>query len=108
MDLTAVLTAAQSPDAAAQKQAEQQLDAQAAANFPLFLGLLATELASEAKPEGCRRLAGILLKNAVYSDNEQRAVEKAALWAAVDPSAKTQIRAALLATLGSPVRACAP
>ena len=104
MDLTAVLTAAQSPDAAAQKSAEQQLDAQAASNFPLFLGLLATELANEAKPEGCRRLAGILLKNAVYSDNEARAGEKAALWAAVDPGAKTQIRTALLATLGSPVR----
>jgi len=104
MDLTAVLTAAQSGDAARQKAAEETLNTQGSSNYAPFLVLLAAELANESKPADIRQLAGILLKNAVYSSDEGRAAEKAAKWAAVDAGCKASIRAARLATLNSPVR----
>ena len=104
MDITAVLSAAQNQDAGVRQAAEQQLAALEAQNYGAFMGLLVSELASEAKPALPRRLAGLIMKNAVYSDDAARCDEKVAKWAAVDPGSKAQIRAALLATLASPVR----
>jgi|APGre2960657444_1045066.scaffolds.fasta_scaffold00364_4 importin subunit beta-1 len=102
--LTAVLTSAQSADAATRKAAEEQLLAFEAQNFDAFMGLLASELGNEAKPPATRRLAGLMLKNAVFSDDCVRAAEKSAKWAAVAEGAKAQIRACLLSTLNSEVR----
>ena len=103
--LTQVLQNAQSPDAALRTAAEAQLKGLESSNFALFVTLLAGELANEAKPEQTRRLAGLVLKNAVFSDDEKRAAERAAAWAAVDEASKGQVRAHLLNTLNSPVRA---
>ena len=105
--LTAVLQNAQSSDAAARTQAEAQLKGLEASNFALFVVLLSGELANEGKPEQTRRLSGLVLKNAVFSDDEKRAAERAAAWAAVDASSKQQVRANLLSALNSPVRALA-
>jgi importin subunit beta-1 len=107
MDLTAVLQAAQSSDPAHRANAEETIKQQGNNNFAPFLVLLSAELSNESKPTETRVLAGILLKNAVYSDDEARAAERAAKWAAVDAASKSAIRAALLATLSSAVR-CAP
>ena len=104
MDITAVLSAAQSADANVRQAAEQQLALLESQNYAAFLGMLVTELASEAKPPVPRRLAGLIMKNAVYSDDAARCDEKAAKWAGVDPGSKEQICTALLATLASPVR----
>jgi hypothetical protein len=104
MDLTSVLNAAQGADAVARQAAGQQLAALEAQNFGGFMGLLVQELASESKPAVTRQLAGLIMKNAVFSDDAARFDEKAAKWQAVDPGTKAQIRATLLATLGSPVR----
>lgn len=105
--LTAVLQNAQSADAGARTQAEAQLKGLEASNFALFVVLLSGELANEGKPEQTRRLSGLVLKNAVFSDDEKRAAERAAAWAAVDASSKQQVRANLLSALNSPVRALA-
>ncbi len=107
-DLTAVLQAAQSPDAGTRQQAEAQLQGMEASNYGAFLTLLVAELAAEAKPAQTRRLAGLIMKNAVYADDGVRRAEKAAKWLAVDEAAKAQIRAALLATLASQARVCVP
>ena len=107
MDLTPILSAAQGADAAARQAAGQQLAALEAQNFGGFMALLVQELASEAKPAVTRQLAGLIMKNAVYSDDAARCEEKAGKWEAVDPSSKAQIRATLLATLASPVRGAA-
>ena len=102
--LTAVLQNAQSADAAARTQAEAQLKGLEASNFALFVVLLAGELANEGKPEQTRRLSGLVLKNAVFSDDEKRAAERAAAWAGVDTGSKQTVRAHLLSALNSPVR----
>jgi importin subunit beta-1 len=104
-DITAVLQAAQAPDAATRQQAEAQLQSLEAANFPSFLMMLVGELAAEAKPALTRKLAGLIMKNAVFSQDGARRAEKAAKWAAVDAVSKAQIRAGLLATLASQARA---
>lgn len=106
--LTQVLQNAQSADAGLRTAAEAQLKGLEASNFALFCVLLAGELGNEAKPEQTRRLAGLVLKNAVFSDDEKRAQERAAAWAAVDEHSKHQVRAHLLATLNSPVRGRTP
>jgi len=104
-DLTAVLLAATSADPAAQQAAEAQLAALEAAGFAPFVAAVAAELAGETKPAGCRVLAGLVLKNAVYSEDAGRRAEKGAKWVEGVPSGvKAQIRAALLATLASEVR----
>jgi importin subunit beta-1 len=104
-DITAVLQAAQSPDAATRQQAEAQLQSLEAGNYPSFLMMLVGELAAEAKPALTRKLAGLIMKNAVFAQDPTRRAEKAGKWAAVDAVTKAQIRAGLLATLGSQARA---
>ena len=101
--LTQVLQNAQNPDAALRTAAEAQLKTLEASNFALFVVLLAGELANEAKPETTRRLAGLVLKNAVFSDDERRAAERAQAWAGVDDSSKHQVTSNLLVALNSQV-----
>ena len=127
-DLTPVLLAAQSPDAASRGAAEAQLEAARAAAPPAFLLALATELAGEAKPAASRQIAGLILKNALDAPSDAKKAragadgagggraglapfptcarppaqaELAAQWNALDAGIKAQIRQLLLATLGS-------
>ncbi len=68
-------------------------------NYPSFLASLANELSSAAKPADARRLAGIVLKNALDAKDEVRKADLQARWSAVDPALRANIREALLATL---------
>lgn len=102
--LTACLRAAQSADPSARKAAEQQLAGWEAAGAAPFLGQLVVHLADEGRPPDTRRLAGLLLKNAVSAEGEGQRAEKAARWRGLDAPTQAAVRAALLATLSSPVR----
>ncbi len=64
-DLTAILQAAQSADAAVRQQAEQTLSVAFVSSPENYLASLAGELANTEKPENVRQIAGILLKNAL-------------------------------------------
>ena len=64
-DITAVLQAAQSPDANQRQQAEQQLKQAEEQNAAGYLATLSGELANTDKPADVRQIAGILLKNAL-------------------------------------------
>lgn len=74
MDITAVLQAAQAQDATLRTQAEAQLKAFQEQNYPTFLYSLAVELANNDKPGDSRRLAGLILKNALDAKDEARKV----------------------------------
>ncbi len=64
-NLTDVLANAQSPDSNTRNQAEQQLKQFQQQNLASYLLSLATEVASDAKPEHTRQMAGLMLKNAL-------------------------------------------
>lgn len=64
-DLTAVLQAAQSPDASQRQAAEAQLKQAEEQNAAGYLATLSGELANADKPADVRQIAGILLKNAL-------------------------------------------
>lgn len=74
MDITAVLQAAQAQDATLRTQAEAQLKAFQEQSYPTFLYSLAVELANNDKPGDSRRLAGLILKNALDAKDEARKV----------------------------------
>lgn len=74
LDLTPLLGSAQSPDAAVRNAAEQQLQQLQKEQYPAFLLSLATELASDSKPVDSRRLAGLVLKNALDARDDARRV----------------------------------
>eukprot|EP00741_Cyanophora_paradoxa_P021338 tig00021348_g20597.t1 len=103
-DITAILLAAQSPDATIRQNAEKQLKAAEESNFPGFLTTLTAELASEEKPADSRRLAGLIIKNALSAKDEQRRMQLFQAWVSLDAGIKAQIKGAMLTTLGSAVR----
>ena len=70
-DITAVLSATTSPDAATREAAEAQLKQAQEQNLGAFLQSLANEVATEAKPLDSRRLAGLILKNALDARDER-------------------------------------
>ena len=64
-DVTEILASAQSPDSNTRNQAEQQLKQFQQQNLASYLLSLATEVASDAKPEHTRQMAGLKLKNSL-------------------------------------------
>lgn len=82
-DLTALLVAAQSADAAVRTQAEQQLTALQSSNYGELLVGLSAELANAAKPVDARRLAGLILKNTLDAKDDARKV--GAGWEGLEP-----------------------
>ena len=62
MDLTTLLTNAQSPDHGVRTAAEQALKSAEASNYGMYLFELTKELANETKNPMVRRLAGLVLK----------------------------------------------
>mmetsp|Transcript_156 Transcript_156/g.1199 ORF Transcript_156/g.1199 Transcript_156/m.1199 type:complete len:86 (-) Transcript_156:3408-3665(-) len=71
-----------------------------------FLHSLSRELASADKPVDTRRLAGLILKNALDAKDEKRKAELVSQWLAINNSVKEEIKASLLATLPAEVRLC--
>ncbi len=103
VEVTQVLVNAQSPDAGVRTTAEGQLKQFQEQNFPGFLVSLATELASSAKPADSRRLAGLVLKNALDAKEDARKRELHGRWLALDPALKQHVRDAVLSTLHSEI-----
>lgn len=101
MDLTTVLCNAQNPDTAVRTAAEEQLKALEQQNAAQFLGLLCQELADPAKPPDSRRLAGLMLKNALSAKDDVRNKELQQRWLTVDPGMKQTMRGMVLSTLAA-------
>ncbi|XP_057526597.1 importin subunit beta-1-like [Amaranthus tricolor] len=103
MEITQVLLNAQSVEADIRKQAEDGLNTFQEQNYPSFLLSLAGELANEEKPAESRKLAGLVLKNAVDAKDSHRKYELVQKWMSLDAGLKNQIKACLLQSLASPV-----
>lgn len=103
MEVTQVLLNAQAVDATVRKHAEDTLRQFQEQNLPGFLLSLSGELSGEDKPVDSRKLAGLILKNALDAKEQHRKYELVQRWLALDVAVKTQIKACLLQTLSSPV-----
>ncbi|XP_044508294.1 importin subunit beta-1 [Mangifera indica] len=103
MEVTQVLLNAQSIDGTVRKHAEDSLKQFQEQNLPGFLLSLSGELANDDKPIDSRKLAGLILKNALDAKEQHRKFELVQRWLSLDVNVKTQIKACLLKTLTSPV-----
>ncbi|KAI5568470.1 hypothetical protein POPTR_012G017500v4 [Populus trichocarpa] len=103
MEVTQVLLNAQSIDGNVRKHAEESLKQFQEQNLPSFLLSLSGELANDEKPVDSRKLAGLILKNALDAKEQHRKLELVQRWLSLDNNAKGQIKACLLKTLASPV-----
>ncbi|KAH6784084.1 ARM repeat superfamily protein [Perilla frutescens var. hirtella] len=101
MEVTQVLLSAQSVDSTVRKHAEDNLKQFQEQNLSAFLLSLSVELASEEKPVDSRKLAGLVLKNALDAKEQHRKYELVQRWLSLDVAVKSQIRACLLQTLSS-------
>ena len=102
MEVTQILLNAQAVDGTLRKQAEESLKQFQEQNLPSFLFSLAGELANDEKPAESRKLAGLILKNALDAKEQHRKIEFVQRWLSLDPTLKAQIKAFLLRTLSSP------
>ncbi|XP_074291729.1 importin subunit beta-1-like [Silene latifolia] len=103
MEITQILLNAQSVDGSVRKHAEETLKQFQDQNLPSFLLSLAGELANEEKPAESRKLAGLILKNALDAKEQHRKFELVQRWLTLDLGVKNQIKAFLLKTLTSHV-----
>ncbi|KAK4351001.1 hypothetical protein RND71_030314 [Anisodus tanguticus] len=103
MEVTQILLNAQSVDSTVRKRAEETLKQFQEQNLPGFLLSLSGELASEEKPVDSRKLAGLILKNALDAKEQHRKFELVQRWLSLDMTVKAQIKTCLLQTLSSPV-----
>ncbi|KAD2805552.1 hypothetical protein E3N88_38929 [Mikania micrantha] len=103
MEVTQILLNAQSVDGSVRKHAEESLKRFQEENLAGFLLSLSGELSSEEKPVDSRKLAGLVLKNALDAKEQHRKFELVQRWLSLDVGAKTQIKTCLLQTLSSPV-----
>ncbi|PQQ04273.1 importin subunit beta-1 [Prunus yedoensis var. nudiflora] len=103
MEVTQVLLNAQAIDGTVRKHAEESLKQFQEQDLPLFLLSLSRELANEERPVESRKLAGLILKNALDAKEQHRKLDLVQRWLALETSVKTQIKMCLLQTLSSPV-----
>lgn len=103
MEVTQVLLNAQSIDGTVRKHAEESLKQFQEQNLPGFLLSLSGELANDDKPVDSRKLAGLILKNALDAKEQHRKFELVQRWLSLDANVKTQIKTCLLSTLTSTV-----
>lgn len=96
-----MLQQAQALDAGQRTQAEAQLKQFQVQNYPSFLISLSAELANNDKPADTRRLAGLILKNALDAKEERLKASLAQQWLQVDAVLRQQIKQALLGTLAA-------
>ncbi|KAK4787871.1 hypothetical protein SAY86_011704 [Trapa natans] len=102
MEVTQILLNAQAVDGSVRKNAEENLKQFQEQNLPSFFISLAGELANEEKPVESRRLAGLILKNALDAKEQSRKYELVQRWLSLDVVTKVQIKACLIKTLSSP------
>ncbi|KAJ4951417.1 hypothetical protein NE237_028249 [Protea cynaroides] len=103
MEVTMMLLNAQSVDGTVRKHAEERLKQFQEQNLPSFLLSLSGELANDEKPVDSRKLAGLILKNALDAKEQHRKFELVQRWLTLDSAVKAQIKSCLLQTLSSPV-----
>jgi importin subunit beta-1 len=103
MEVTQILLNAQSIDGNVRKHAEDSLKQFQEQNLPSFLLSLSGELANDDKPVESRKLAGLILKNALDAKEQHRKFELVQSWLSLDAAVKAQIKTCLLQTLSSPV-----
>lgn len=102
MNVTEILLAAQSADRQIRTEAEKVLLNAQETNFSGYLTTLADQLAGEKNNPDSRRLAGLIMKNALFSKTEQEQVHVSQRWKAnVEQNAKAHVRGTLLQTLKS-------
>ncbi|EEF46522.1 importin beta-1, putative [Ricinus communis] len=101
MEVTQALLNAQSVDGNVRKHAEESLKQFQEQNLPGFLLSLSGELANDDKPVDSRKLAGLILKNALDAKEQHRKYELVQRWLSLDAAAKSQIKTCLLKTLSS-------
>lgn len=102
MEVTQILLNAQAVDGTVRKQAEESLKQCQEQNLPGFLLSLAGELVNDEKPVESRKLAGLILKNALDAKEQHRKFELVQRWLSLDSSLKAQIKSFILKTLSSP------
>lgn len=103
-ELTTVLLNAQNPDISIRQRAEQWITNAQTQNFPLFVQILASELANNEKPALSRTLAGLLIKNTLTSKDEMQRSQQALRWSQIDANIRAKIKQLITETLGSPER----
>ncbi|KAG2676993.1 hypothetical protein I3760_12G077600 [Carya illinoinensis] len=101
MEVTQILLNAQAVDSTVRKQAEENLKQFQEQNLPSFLLSLAGELSNDDKPVESRKLAGLILKNALDAKEQHRKLELVQRWLSLDTSVKVQIKTCLLKTISS-------
>ncbi|MQL94569.1 hypothetical protein Taro_027223, partial [Colocasia esculenta] len=102
MEVTQVLLTAQSIDGAVRKHAEETLKQFQDQNLTGFLLSLSSELANNDKPIVSRKLAGLILKNALDAKEQHRKFELVQRWLSLDVAVRAQVKGCLLQTLSSP------
>ncbi|CAK8575133.1 unnamed protein product [Lathyrus sativus] len=102
MEVTRILLNAQAVGASLRKQAKDNLKQFQEQNLPNVLSSLAGKLANDEKPSERRRLAELILKNALDSKEQHKKIEFVQRWLAMDPTFKAPVKAFLLRTLSSP------
>ncbi|XP_010267533.1 PREDICTED: importin subunit beta-1-like [Nelumbo nucifera] len=103
MEVTQILLNAQAVDGTVRKHAEESLKQFQEQNLPSFLLSLSGELSNDDKPVDSRKLAGLILKNALDAKEQHRKLELVQRWLSLDTTVKAQIKSCLLQTLSSPV-----
>ncbi|KAK7851989.1 importin subunit beta-1 [Quercus suber] len=103
MEVTQILLNAQSIDGNVRKHAEDSIKQFQEQNLPSFLLSLSGELANDDKPVESRKLAGLILKNALDAKEQHRKFELVQSWVTLDNAVKAQIKTCLLQTLSSAV-----
>ncbi|CAM8971079.1 unnamed protein product [Rhodiola kirilowii] len=101
MEVTQVLLNAQSIDGGTRKHAEESIKQFQEQNLPSFLLSLSMELANDEKPVDSRKLAGLVLKNALDAKEQHRKFELVQRWLSLDVNLKSQVKSCLLKTLSS-------
>uniref|UniRef100_A0A1D1ZAR7 Importin subunit beta-1 n=1 Tax=Anthurium amnicola TaxID=1678845 RepID=A0A1D1ZAR7_9ARAE len=102
-EVTQVLLNAQSIDGAVRKHAEESLKQFQDQNLTAFLLSLSSELANNDKPVDSRKLAGLILKNALDAKEQRRKFELVQRWLSLEAAVKAQVKGCLLQTLSSSV-----
>lgn len=71
------------------------------ANYPEFVGALATEIATDGKPLAARQMAAIFLKNSLNSKSSQDQVSFHERWKQVSEETRKMVKDTLLSALNS-------
>ena len=100
MDITQILLDGTSPIETTRKNAENTIK-QLEQNLPQFFGVLMQELSNEQKPPLSRSLAGLVIKNALHSKDEEKNELFAQRWLQIDLNLRNQFKNAAIKTLGS-------